>query len=226
MSPALYRAFGGHIHFGDVPAPNTIITGDCIEVMARMPAESVDMVLTDPPYVCDYHDRSGRTVANDNRADWLVPAFAEISRLMKPDTLCISFYGWTAVDSFMAAWRAAGLRPVAHLVFCKGYASSSGHFQARHENAFALAKGRPALPAEPLSDVSGWVYTGNRLHPTEKPVDVLEPLVRNYCREGGLVLDPFCGSGSTLVAANAAGRRYAGIEIDPNHAETARKRLE
>lgn len=225
MSPAPYQAFGGHLHFGDVPAPNTVITGDCIEVMAAMPAESVDMVLTDPPYVCHYRDSQGRTVANDNRTEWLAPAFAEIARVMKPDTLCVSFYGWTAVDSFMAAWRAAGLRPVAHLVFCKGYASSSGHFQARHESAFALAKGRPALPVEPLSDVSGWVYTGNRLHPTQKPVDVLEPLVRTYCPEGGLVLDPFCGSGSSLVAAKAAGRAYIGIEIDHGHADTARGRL-
>jgi hypothetical protein len=144
MSPAPYRAFGGHLHFGEVPAPNTVITGDCIEVMAAMPAASVDMVLTDPPYVCDYRDRSGRTVANDNRTDWLEPAFAEIARVMKPDTLCISFYGWTAVDSFMAAWRAAGLRPVAHLVFCKDYASRSGYFQARHETPTSLP--RAALP--------------------------------------------------------------------------------
>lgn len=226
MSPAPYRARDGHLHFGEVTAPSGVITGDCVTVMAGMPAASVDLVLTDPPYVCRYRDRAGRTVANDNNGKWLKPAFAEIARLMKPDTLCISFYGWTAMASFMEAWQAAGLRPVAHLAFCKAYSSRSGLFLSKHESAFALAKGCPPLPAEPLSDVVGWVYTGNLLHPTQKPVQVLEPLVRTYCREGGLVLDPFCGSGSTLVAAKAAGRRYTGIEIDPNHAETARKRLE
>ncbi|NSZ66988.1 DNA methyltransferase [Agrobacterium tumefaciens] len=88
-----------------------------------------------------------------------------------------------------------------------------------------LAKGHPQLPATPLSDVSGWVYTGNKLHPTQKLVEVLEPLIRTYCPEGWLVLDPFSGSGSSLVAAEACGRRYVGIELDRNHVDAARKRL-
>ncbi|QTK80989.1 Putative methylase yubD [Agrobacterium tumefaciens] len=82
-----------------------------------------------------------------------------------------------------------------HIVFCKDYPSRKGLFEARYECAYALAKGRPQLPNAPLSDLSGWVYTGNILHPTQKPVEVLEPLIRTYCPEGGLVLDPFCGSG-------------------------------
>ena len=89
-----------------------------------------------------------------------------------------------------------------------------------------LAKGRPPLPTQPVSDVSSdWVYTGNKLHPTQKPVEVLEPLIRNYCPTGGLVLDPFCGSGSTLVAAQACRRRYLGIELDNGYAYTAQARI-
>ena len=49
--------------------------------------------------------------------------------------------------------------------------------------------------------MQGWVYTGNTYHPTQKPVFNLKLLIDTYCREGGLVLDPFAGSGSTLVAA-------------------------
>ncbi|MXN54217.1 hypothetical protein GR158_24255 [Shinella sp. AETb1-6] len=67
--------------------------------------------------------------------------------------------------------------------------------------------------------------SGNKLHPTQKPVEVLEPLVRTYCPEGGLVLDPFCGSGSTLVAARSCGRRYLGIELDGAYAAAATERL-
>ncbi len=203
---------------------NTVIHGDCVQVMAGLPAESVDFVLTDPPYICGYRDRQGRTVANDTSSDWLEPAFREVYRLMKPDTLCISFYGWTATEAFLAAWAAAGFRRVGHIVFCKRYASRSGLFRAMHESAYVLAKGRPPLPARPESDVSGWVYTGNKLHPTQKPVEVLEPLVRTYCPAGGLVLDPFCGSGSTLVAAKVCGRRYVGIELDACHARGALQR--
>ncbi|MGR9168622.1 DNA methyltransferase [Rhizobium sp. KDH_Rht_773_N] len=226
MKPASYRVRDGHLHFPEVAMPeNNVIHGDCVQVMAGMPGESVDFVLTDPPYICGYRDRQGRTIVNDTHSDWLEPAFREVYRLMKPDTLCFSFYGWTAADAFLAAWRAAGFRPVGHMVFCKNYPSRTGLFRAMHESAYVLAKGRPELPATPLSDVAGWVYTGNKLHPTQKPVEVLEPLIRTYCPAGGLVLDPFCGSGSTLVAAESCGRHYVGIELEREHAAQARDRL-
>lgn len=204
---------------------NTVIHGDCVEVMAGMPDACVDFVLTDPPYICGYRDRHGRTIANDTSSDWLEPAFREIYRLMKPDTLCISFYGWTAAEAFLAAWQAAGFRRAAHMVFCKQYASRSGLFRSMHECAYVLAKGHPPLPAQSMSDVSGWAYTGNKLRPTQKPVEVLEPLVRTYCPAGGLVLDPFCGSVSTLVAAKACERRYIGVELDATHFAVAQTRM-
>ncbi len=97
--------------------PSAILRDDCVTVMATLPAASADLVLTDPPYGCNYRDRAGRRVANDNRTDRLEPAFAGVPRLMKPDSLCVNFYGWHVVDTFMTAWRAAGLRPVAHRVF-------------------------------------------------------------------------------------------------------------
>ena len=225
MSPAPFRARNGHLEFGVAMPADTILTGDCTRLMPTLPDACADFVLTDPPYVCRYRDRAGRTLANDDRTDWLRPAFREIFRLMKPDTLCVSFYGWTATAAFCDAWQAAGFRTVGHMVFCKPYASRSGLLQARHESAYVLAKGRPPLPAHPLPDVSGWVYTGNRLHPTQKPLEILAPLIRTYCPPGGLVLDPFAGSGSTLVAARDAGRRYLGIELDPVHAAVALRRL-
>ncbi|MER9586484.1 hypothetical protein [Mesorhizobium sp. M0276] len=63
---------------------NTVLLGDCIEQMQRLAAGSVDFILTDPPYLVRYRDRSGRTVANDNNARWLKPAFAEMHRVLKP----------------------------------------------------------------------------------------------------------------------------------------------
>lgn len=227
MSCVPYRVRDGHLRFPEVAMPeNTVIHGDCVQVMAGLPAESVDFVLTDPPYICGYRDRQGRTIVDDNSSGWVEPAFRAIYRVMKPDTLCISFYGWTATEVFLAAWAAAGFRRVGHIIFSKPYASRSGLFRASHECAYVLAKGRPPLPAQPMSDVSSdWVYTGNKLHPTQKPVEVLEPLIRTYCPAGGLVLDPFCGSGSTLVAATACRRDYLGIELDAGHAAMARARI-
>lgn len=95
----------------------------------------------------------------------------------------------------------------------------------QHEGAYLLAKGRPPVPADPTGDVIPSEYTGNRLHPTQKPVSILRPLVRSFCQAGGLVLDPFAGSGSTLVAAASRGRAHIGIELDPAMHATARARL-
>lgn len=205
---------------------NSILCGDCVTVMRDLPAHCADFVLTDPPYLVNYVDRSGRRVANDGQDAWLGPAFAGIARVMKPDTFCVSFYGWSKVDRFFAAWRAAGLTPVGHLTFPKRYASSKRMLAYQHEGAYLLAKGRPAVPSEPIGDVIPWEYTGNRLHVTQKPVSILAPLIRSFCPAGGLVLDPFAGSGSTLVAAASLGRAHIGIELDPAIHATARARLQ
>ena len=65
----------------------------------------------------------------------------------------------------------------------------------------------------------------NRLHPTQKPLPVLLPLVETFSLPGGLVLDPFAGSGSTLVAAKMLGRAYLGIELDAGYHAIASRRL-
>ena len=70
-----------------------------------------------------------------------------------------------------------------------------------------------------------WQYTGNTLHPTQKPVRSLKPVIEAFTRPGEIVLDPFCGSGSTLLAAKILGRRFIGIEVDANYARAAQARL-
>ena len=204
---------------------NTILHGDCTSVMRRLASESVDFCLTDPPYLCNYRNRDGQSIKGDRSGQWLYPAFRHIHRLLKPDSLCVSFYGWHKADEFMAAWRRAGFRPVGHIVFRKKYVSSTRFMGAAHEQAYLLAKGDPAMPELPIMDVLEWQYTGNKLHPTQKPVGSLKPLIEAFCPTGGLVLDPFAGSGSTLVAATETGRRFIGIELDRRHWATAQRRL-
>jgi adenine-specific DNA-methyltransferase len=111
------------------------------------------------------------------------------------------------------------------LVWTKRYTSRQRFVGYQHEQAYLLAKGYPEKPAVPLGDVLPWQYTENRLHPTQKPVSGLLPVVRAFSRPGELVLDPFCGSGSSLVAAQQLGRLYIGIELDAGYCATARARL-
>lgn len=110
------------------------ILGDCVQVMSRFPARAVDFILTDPPYLVGYKDRTGRTLAGDNSAEWLQPACHEMYRVLKNDSLMVSFYAWNRADLFLNAWKAAGFRVVGHIVFAKSYASKSTFVGYTHES--------------------------------------------------------------------------------------------
>ena len=200
--------------------PNGVILGDCLKGMPRLPTGSVDLIVTDPPYLVDYKARDGRAFPNDRDEAWLAPAYREMHRLLKRDAYLVSFYGWFKVHRFMEAWLAAGFRPVGHIVWTKHYRSNSGYLHYRHEHAYLLTKGAPR-PRVVLDDAQDWRYSGNRFHPTQKPVMAIEPLIRAYSVPEALVLDPFAGSGATLIAAHKLGRRYLGIEMVREYAATA-----
>jgi DNA modification methylase len=204
---------------------NTILQGDCLDILPQLTAGSVNFVLTDPPYLANYRSRDGRGVPNDDNDAWLVPAFAELYRVLARGTFAVSFYGWPHADRFLGAWRAAGFRIVGHFVFPKRYTSATRLVRYQHECAYLLAKGFPKEPAYAIGDVIDWTYSGNKLHPTQKPLPVLLPLVETFSAPGGLVLDPFAGSGSSLVAARMLGRSYLGIELDAGYHAIAARRL-
>lgn len=202
-----------------------IINGDCRQVLKTLPAASFDLVLTDPPYGVGYRDRAGRAIANDTDLGPVLASFRDIYRVLKPDRLCIAFHGFNRPE-LLTAWVAAGFTPVDHIVWRKDYASSRRYVKRHHEMAFVLAKGRPPKPDRPLADVRAWAYSGDRVHPTEKHVDILRPLIESFTRPGELVLDPFAGSGSTCVAAALSGRRYCGIELEERYCDHACRRLD
>ncbi|NET71402.1 MAG: DNA methylase [Sphaerospermopsis sp. SIO1G2] len=205
---------------------NSIYLGKCAPLMALMPEQSIDLIVTDPPYLVNYRDRSGRSIAGDRESDWLKPSFTEMYRILRNHSFAVSFYGWNHVDKFMTAWRKAGFRIVGHFVFAKHYASRKGFTEARHECAYLLAKGNPHMKKDGLPDVMPWGrYTGNRLHPTQKPLEILRPLIKTYSEIGDVILDPFAGSGSTALAAKQLGRSWIGMEMDATYHQSAVNRL-
>ena len=96
---------------------------------------------------------------------------------------------------------------------------------AQHETAFLLAKGRPEAPNPAGSDVIEWMREKDAAHPNQKPVSALYPLIESFAPRGGVVFDPFMGSGSTLRAAKDTGRCGVGIEIEERWCRFAVERL-
>lgn len=206
-------------------AKSRLILGDCIHVLKTIPDHSIDLVVTDPPYLVNYKARDGRTIMNDRNGAWVYPAFQEIARVLKNDAFIVSFYGWNKIHYFLQVWQKLGLRPVGHFACIKSYASTRGFTAMSHENAYLLAKGKPSKPASAPCDVMSMPYSGNKLHPTQKPTELLGRFIRAYSKRGETVLDPFAGSASTAIAAKSLGRECIAIEKDPQYFALAKQRV-
>ncbi len=140
--------------------------------------------------------------------------------------LASSFYGWNTADLFFDAWKQRASTSWGTLFSENTMRHPRGFYEYRHESAYLLAKGDVTPPAKPLARRSrlariraiGSTRPGN-------PWNALTPIIAAFCKPGDVVLDPFCGSGSTLVAARDVGCAYLGIELDLTHHRTARERL-
>lgn len=129
----------------------------------------------------------------------------------------------------MDAMEIAGFSVKSVLVWDRevhGMGDLKGNFAPRYDTCIFATKGRYLLPGKRPVDVirSQRVNGAELVHPNEKPVDLMRQLIESTTAPGSLILDPFAGSGSTLVAAALTGRQYIGIELDPQHHATAQQR--
>ncbi len=202
--------------------------GDCRQILPQLAPEIFDLVVTDPPYLVSYAGRWGsenEQIVGDSDPAWVLPVYSELFRTLKRDSLCLSFYGWPAAETFLSAWRLVGFRPISVFVLVKRRIGLGYFTRAQHEQAYLLAKGRPPKPVVAPSDVLEWEISHTTLHPNQKPVGPVSKLLSAYSTEASLILDPFCGSGTTLVAARMCGRNAVGIEIEEKFCEVAALRL-
>jgi len=206
----------------------TLYHGDAREILPELETETFDMALTDPPYLVSYSGRWGsdiEIIKGDSESSWVEPVFTEVWRLLKPDSLCLSFYGWPHAETFLSAWKAIGFRPVSLIAFIKDRWGLGQFTRAKHEPAYLLAKGKPKRPNVAISDVLDWEQTSAHLHPNQKPLRAISKIVSTYTSDHSSILDPFCGSGTTLIAARNLGRRAVGVEIDERYCELIALRL-
>ena len=201
--------------------------GDCREVLPQLQSETFDLVLTDPPYLVNYTGRWGSNlepIEGDSDASWVAPVYCRF-RVLKPDSLCLTFYGWPHADTFVGSWKQIGFRPISLIVLIKTQWDSADLREGSTSKLTWLAKGRPPKPEMAISDVLEWERNIPQLHPNQKPLRAVSKLVGAYSSLNEWVLDPFCGSGTTLLAARAMGRHAIGIEIDERSCELIALRL-
>jgi DNA modification methylase len=206
----------------------TLYHGDCRDVLPKLQTEAFDFVLTDPPYLVSYTGRWDgdlKAIQGDSDPSWIHPVFSEVWRVLKNDSLCLSFYGWPHADTFLGTWKKIGFRPVSLIALLKQHWGFGRFTRAQHETAFLLAKGQPERPAQAISDVLDWEQISPLLHPNQKPMGAISKLLATYAPATGCILDPFCGSGTTLIAARALSRSAVGIEIEERFCEVAAVRL-
>lgn len=225
-----------------------IIHGDALQVMATMPDASIDAVIMDPPYCSGSVSEASRSAAkgqglrseNITRFGWFVGdnmgtaglvfllravAFETI-RLLRGGGSLLVFCDWRMVPNLAPAIESAGLRYQNMVVWDKGSMGLGAGFRAQHEIILHFTAGSPEYHDKGLGNVLKCPrIREERDHQTEKPVPLVEQLVRVVCPSGGTVLDPFGGSGTTAVAANNLGRHAICIERDADHVDVARRRI-
>ena len=255
------RAVGAHV----------LHCGDCLDVLPGLPAESVDVVVTSPPYNLDLAYASYRDRRNEAEyLDWMVAVATALRRVLKPDGSFFLNISGSNSQPWLPFELIVRLRPLFalqnHIAWVKSIATgadSVGHYKpvpgARflhhmHEHVFHLTQdGRVALDrlavGVPFKDKSNIARRGHARdlrcrgntwfipygtvrskaqkfdHPGTFPVDLPRWCIRLHGRKEAVVLDPFAGAGTTLVAAALEGARGIGIELDPEYVAVAAERL-
>jgi site-specific DNA-methyltransferase (adenine-specific) len=236
----------------------TLHNQDCLEFMAGLPDNSIDMCLTDPPYYCTElpFDKTPRL---DFKA-WL----KECQRVLKPHGVLVTFANFNLLadlrskspfkSTYELVWQKtrplgfldANRRPLrAHEfigVFMDGLKKSTYNPQKTEGEPYKLMS---SATNAPIYSAKGAVLTENTsgerhphsvqkfsngnyksMHPTQKPLEACEWLIKTYSNEGETVFDGFAGSGSTAVACRNTSRNFIGCELDLAYFNLARKRLE
>lgn len=229
--------------------PVTVLHGDSLAVLRELPDAAFDCVITDPPYssggftrgdrqadvatkyqqsgtVKEYPPFCGDTRDQRSYGYWSALWMCECLRLTTPGAIMGVFTDWrqlpTTTDALQAggwvfrgivAWHKPGARP------------TQGRFTNECEYLVWGTNGPRPLEGSPLP---GWYSVGvnhnDKHHLTGKPVPLMRKLVQ-CCPPGGVILDPFAGSGTTGVAAAMEGRRAVLVEKEPAYVEITRRRV-
>ena len=210
------------------------VVGDSLELMRDMPKGKFDAIVTDPPFGIGFKYNKHKDQTNpDDYWAWFKPYYDQMIRVLKPGGL---FCCWQTQTHFKHFWKWYG--DDIHI-----YVGAKNFVQLRKTpinygyDPIIMKYKKGAAPLRPdkpkrsvdfyVADTAKWGTQTNdpvKQHPCPRPRDQVEEIVRNFVLPGGVVLDPFVGSGTTLLVCSHLGIECLGIDIDEDYKEVYRKR--
>lgn len=186
----------------------TLHHGDCLEILRSLPSGSVDAIVSDPPYGVSFRG-----------AEWDKEIPNWIDEARRVSSVVVFTTGVTTLwDYPRPDWVGCWYREASN---SRSKLGGFSHWSP------VVVYGKPKFPVDSKKlHAIQHAYPKGFPHPSPKPVALMDWLVSHACPEGGTVLDPFMGSGTTGVACMQTGRKFIGIEIDAGYMEIARKRIE
>lgn len=214
---------------------NKIIHGDCLEELKKIENDSIDLIVTDPPYGIDFQSarRTDKAqwkpkIANDKKPYiwWILEAY----RVLKPNSALLCFTRFDTEKDFRWALELAGFETKQQIIWDKvihGMGDLKGDYASQHENIIFATKGRFIFPGKrPKSIIRTQRVTADKLvHPNEKPVELMVELIKACSKEGDTILDPFAGSCPVAMACKELNRNYVMIEREQNYVGICNDRL-
>jgi len=217
---------------------NQIILGDCLEKMKDIPDNSIDLVVTDPPYLIDYktnyridkNHRFNKPIMNDSNPQLISDIIKELYRVMKDNTAMYMFCSADKVDFFKNELEKY-FKIKNMVIWVKNNWTAGdlkGAYGRQYEIIFLVNKGRSIINGKRLTDVWNFdrISGKKQLHQNEKPLELIKQCIEKHSNEGDMILDPFAGSGTTGVACKNLNRNYILIEKEPKYYDLMKDRIE
>ena len=223
-----------------------IYCGDALVLMKDIPAGSIDLIVTDPPFAIDfeakrsnYNRTQGKVIEGYNEIpreiyyDFTVSWMKEAYRVLKRSGSMYVFSGWTNLKDILNAIDDVGFITINHIIWKYQFGVfTKRRFVTSHYHILFVVKDERSYKFNKVEhypeDV--WVinreyWTGKVKTPTKLPLELVKKILLFSSDEGDIVLDPFVGSGTVAVAAKMLGRHFLGFEIVPEYCELARERV-
>lgn len=219
--------------------------GDCLSQMKYLPNGSIDLICTDPPYPTTSRGNAGNSggmlqkdinkrgqVFDFNNIDCSKYA-PEFFRVLKEGGHCYVMTNHVNLLNMLNTFTKVGFHFIKSLIWDKGNKIMGQYYMSQFEYILFFRKGRGIKinncgTSDILSIPNKKIKGGDNqnLHDTEKPVALMEILINNSTKENEIVLDPFAGIASTLIACKKNNRQYIGFEIDEKYYSIGKDRLE